>query len=114
MAQGLPKLKNLVWLNRTDNQVGDSYTNKQGGKKLHLMLMAKDLWTWCLSCQILPQSEYMPGDDMVEKGADRQSRELYTPMEWQIKTVWFRKIDAIWGPHTVDAFASRVNAILPR
>eukprot|EP01050_Picozoa_sp_SAG11_P030128 SAG11_NODE_8782_length_977_cov_1.082005_2_plen_160_part_00 len=86
IAKGLSPLKNLVWLNRTDNQVGDSYVTKQGGKKLHLAQLTKDLWEWCLASQILPMSEYMPGDDMVLKGADLQSRELYTPMEWKINS----------------------------
>ena len=27
-------LRNLVWLNKTDNKTAESYLNKQGGKKL--------------------------------------------------------------------------------
>eukprot|EP01050_Picozoa_sp_SAG11_P056950 SAG11_NODE_35613_length_265_cov_5.560241_1_plen_34_part_10 len=32
--------------------------NKQGGKKLELMLTAKAQWEWCLKRAILPISEY--------------------------------------------------------
>jgi len=113
-SSGAPGLRNLVWLNRTDNKVGDSYVTKQGGKKLDLMLMSKALWDWCLQRAILPLSEYMKGDDMVTDGADLQSRELYTQMEWKMQDRWFQKLDKLWGPHTVDAFASRINHQLPR
>ena len=72
------------------------------------MLLAREQWDWCLRRQILSLSEYLRGDDMITHGADLQSRQLYTMGEWQLKTKWFQKIQDLWGPHTVDAFASRV------
>eukprot|EP01050_Picozoa_sp_SAG11_P016564 SAG11_NODE_2276_length_3583_cov_2.156429_2_plen_96_part_00 len=46
---------------------------------------------------VLPISEYMTGDDMIEFGADLQSREVYSQMEWKMKEHWFRKLDQLWG-----------------
>jgi hypothetical protein len=113
-THGAPAIKNLVWLNKTDNQVGNIYINKQGGKKLELMLTAKAQWEWCLKRAILPISEYMTGDEMIVSGADLQSREIYSQMEWKMKEHWFQKLDQLWGPHTIDAFASGLNHQLPR
>eukprot|EP01052_Picozoa_sp_SAG31_P013339 SAG31_NODE_800_length_12014_cov_11.050608_8_plen_294_part_00 len=109
-----PALRNIVWLNRTDNTVGNTYVNRMGGRKTHLMRLARKQWHWCLKRNILPISEYMEGDSMISSGADLQSRLLYSRAEWKIKDRWFQLIDRTFGPHTIDAFASSINHVLPR
>jgi hypothetical protein len=111
---GLPRISNMVWLNKTDNTTAHIYIQKQGGKKTELMLDARKELDYCDSLLIYRISEYLEGDRMITEGADLQSREIYDRQEWQIKDVWFQYLDHLWGPHTVDAFASRVNHVLPR
>ena len=45
--------------------------------------------------------------------ADRLSRETDNS-DWQLATRVFRYYDKIWGPHSVDRFASFANKQLPR
>jgi hypothetical protein len=45
--------------------------------------------------------------------ADSLSRELDTE-DWQLNPRLFRHLQERWGPHTIDRFASMLNAQLPR
>jgi ribonuclease HI len=45
--------------------------------------------------------------------ADRLSRELDSS-DWTLNPRIFRHLDKLWGPHTVDRFASMENALLAR
>ena len=42
------------------------------------------------------------------------SADLLTKDDWSINPAVFRVIDAKWGPHTIDRFASHYNAQVPR
>eukprot|EP00873_Tetraselmis_striata_P006609 jgi/Tetstr1/426873/TSEL_017087.t1 len=45
--------------------------------------------------------------------ADRLSRHLDSD-DWQLDPVLFAELEAMWGAHSVDRFASTLNAMLPR
>eukprot|EP00873_Tetraselmis_striata_P023178 jgi/Tetstr1/443442/TSEL_031453.t1 len=45
--------------------------------------------------------------------ADRLSRHLDSD-DWQMDPVMFAELEAMWGAHSVDRFASAMNAMLPR
>eukprot|EP00873_Tetraselmis_striata_P026356 jgi/Tetstr1/446620/TSEL_034144.t1 len=45
--------------------------------------------------------------------ADRLSRHLDND-DWQLDPVMFAELEAMWGAHSVDRFASALNAMLPR
>eukprot|EP00873_Tetraselmis_striata_P044568 jgi/Tetstr1/464832/TSEL_009571.t1 len=45
--------------------------------------------------------------------ADRLSRHLDND-DWQLEPVLFAELEAMWGAHSVDRFASAMNAMLPR
>eukprot|EP00873_Tetraselmis_striata_P015897 jgi/Tetstr1/436161/TSEL_025007.t1 len=45
--------------------------------------------------------------------ADRLSRHLDSD-DWQLDPVMFAELEAMWGAHSVDRFASALNAMLPR
>jgi hypothetical protein len=74
--------------------------------------MAEDLWDWCLQQGVLLEAVHIPGKQNVK--ADRLSRVHATAAECRISERQFDVINAAWGPHTVDLFASRVTARLPR
>eukprot|EP00873_Tetraselmis_striata_P012255 jgi/Tetstr1/432519/TSEL_021892.t1 len=45
--------------------------------------------------------------------ADRLSRHLDSD-DWQLDLIMFAELEAMWGAHSVDRFASALNAMLPR
>jgi hypothetical protein len=45
--------------------------------------------------------------------ADKLSRHLDSD-DWQLDPYVFQEIDTQFGPHTIDRFASALNAVLPR
>eukprot|EP00873_Tetraselmis_striata_P014461 jgi/Tetstr1/434725/TSEL_023778.t1 len=45
--------------------------------------------------------------------ADPLSRHLDND-DWQLDPVMFAELEAMWGAHSVDRFASAMNAMLPR
>eukprot|EP00873_Tetraselmis_striata_P014463 jgi/Tetstr1/434727/TSEL_023780.t1 len=45
--------------------------------------------------------------------ADRLSRHLDSD-DWQLDPIMFAELEAMWGAHSVDRFASALNAMLPR
>ena len=57
------------------------------------------------------RAQYLCGSRNVH--ADRLSR-LPAHYEWQLNPELFQILDDMWGPHTVDRFASHINALLPR
>lgn len=34
--------------------------------------------------------------------------------DWQLNPIIFAELDSLWGPHTVDCFATHYHALLPR
>ena len=46
--------------------------------------------------------------------ADRASRWRDDRQEWRLSEQAFELVERAFGPHTVDLFASRRNAMLPR
>ena len=51
-----------------------------------------------------------PKDQNLE--ADLLSREV-DPDDWGVSQEFFKFMDGLWGPHTVDRFADNLNAKLP-
>ena len=49
----------------------------------------------------------------MKAGADLLSR-FVDKDDWSVNPSVFRVIDAKWGPHTIDRFASHYNAQVPR
>ena len=51
--------------------------------------------------------DYLPGEQNVD--ADMASRWVVSRVEFQLDPQLFQQLDRRWGPHSVDAFASRLN-----
>ena len=39
---------------------------------------------------------------------------IYDGDDWKLSDFWFEWLDELWGPHTVDRFATDKNNLLPR
>jgi hypothetical protein len=97
----------------TDNTTVLRYVNAQGGRYMDLSTIAVRIWEWCSKHNLILTATHIAGDLNVT--ADAESRELLQVdrADWAVSPAAFAVIDAVWGPHTVDMFASAVNAKLP-
>ena len=76
-----------------------------------LTQLAKELWMWALSKNIILAEEYIPG--ITNCVADAESRTRTDRMDWSLHPELFRKINLRWGPLEVDLFASSLSNQLP-
>ena len=99
---------NSTIFNQCDNSVSVSYVNRQGGRVPELSFAAEALWYWLLARGSSIRDIFLPGVQNVR--ADSASRWYIDFQEYQLQPTLFRRLNAAWGPFTIDAFASRANA----
>ena len=91
-----------------DNTTAVAYINKQGGRVQELYSLALDIWQFAIQRNIWLSAAHLPG--ALNHEADKASRDINKyDKEWQLSPNIFLKVDQLFGPHTVDLFASRVN-----
>ena len=95
----------------SDNVTATAYLNHMGGPRRSMSQVAKAVWALAHQLDISLTVRYLAGKDNVV--ADRLSRRS-DPYEWQLHPHLFRHIDRVFGPHTVDRFASLQSAQLQR
>ena len=98
--------------NRTDNSVSMSYVNRQGGRVLELSLLAEALWTFLLAHDSSIRAYFVPG--VENELADTASRHLILLVDFKLLESLFQQLNSLYGPFTIDAFASQMNTQLPR
>ena len=94
----------------TDNQ-GVAYIVSNGSWKEHLQDGAMAIFEICFQHSIKLEVEWIPRAQ--NERADFVSR-IVDHDDWSLDPCLFQVIDASWGPHTIDCFASQHNALLPR
>ena len=101
----LPMLKgrSVHWF--TDNQSVVSIVNS-GSMKPHLHEIALDIFSTCLRNNISLFPEWVPRERNTR--ADSISK-IIDYDDWKTSEAFFSRIDARWGPFTVDRFASSTN-----
>ena len=102
------KSKSVRWF--SDNQVAVNNTN-YGSRKLELHSIALDIFSVCLHNNISLFPHWIPRDmnetaNFVSKLADYD--------DWFASHEFFKTLDALWGPHSVDRFANDQNTKLSR
>ena len=91
-----------------DNISAVTYINKMGGTHSPMLsYLAKHLWDWCLTHNILVTVHYIPGVQNVE--ADRESRVFLDSSDWKLHPGVFNRLHHKWGPLNIDLFASRLS-----
>jgi hypothetical protein len=95
--------KAVSW--RTDSKNAAAIV-KQGSTKLDLQKLAIEIQNCCDRCDINLFPMWIPRNENQE--ADFLSR-CSDSDDWQMRTWVFDSLDAIWGPHSVDRFASHFN-----
>ncbi|XP_072017157.1 uncharacterized protein [Amphiura filiformis] len=95
-----------------DNTTAVAYIAHMGGSKSQdCNELAKQLWQWCIDRNIWISVVHLPGVQNVI--ADRKSRVFADETEWMLDREIFRDLCLEFKP-TIDLFASRNNAQLPR
>jgi hypothetical protein len=110
MASVVSKLENhrVKWL--TDNQAVSIIAMK-GSMKSELQDMALSIFRYCLRNNIILEVEWVPRTK--NERADYISR-IVDADDWTVSDYIFRHFDKVYGPHTVDRFASFYNTKLRR
>jgi ribonuclease HI len=95
----------------TDNVSAAAYINHLGGPSKELTQLASAIWAAAYDKSMTVTAKYLAGVDNV--AADQLSR-LSVKYEWKLHPRLFTYIDKLWGPHTIDRFATLANAQLPK
>ena len=95
----------------TDNSTTMAYLNNMGGPSALLTDLAEKVWAEALSLNVTLLASHVAG--ISNTHADALSR-MPTQYEWMLHPTVFRYIDGLWGPHTIDRFASIATTQLPR
>ena len=99
----LPYIKGKAVQVLTDNITTAAYINFQGGASKLLDGVARNIWLLSITNAIQIQARYLPG--VMNQEADRLSR-LSNLYEWKLHPQLFKYLDQLYGPHTIDRFAS--------
>ena len=88
------------------------YPEIGGTRSAQMLPTTQEIWQFCLDREIFLSAEYLPGSLNTE--ADWQSRNFRDSSDWRLRVSVFKSLDKVLGPFTIDLFASRHNAQLPK
>eukprot|EP00873_Tetraselmis_striata_P006616 jgi/Tetstr1/426880/TSEL_017093.t1 len=111
MESFLPHLAGRRVLLDEDNQAVCSVLAGLTSRSPAMMAELRKLWYLLDSNGVHIRARYIRSAANV--WADRLSRHLDSD-DWQLDPVLFAELEAMWGAHSVDRFASALNAMLPR
>lgn len=106
--QNLLTGKSVKWF--TDNQNCISIV-RSGSMKIDLQTLASSIFSVCASKGISLNIQWVPRSQNVI--ADYISK-MIDWEDWGVTKEFFDFLDQMWGPHTVDRFASKLNTKLTR
>eukprot|EP00170_Pyropia_yezoensis_P002848 contig_11989_g2854 len=95
---------------RTDSIVALGVINAQSSRSLVLMDEYRKLHTLCQEMDVELRAEHV--SSALNERADRLSRENDST-DWTLNDAAFTSLDRAYGPHTVDLFATELNARCP-
>lgn len=105
-------LANKRLLLYSDNVATVACINKGGrSQNPQMAQLVMAFLSWARKKNLTIQAEWVPGSE--NSLADTDSRIVQTKHEWRLNPHIFQQIDQIWGPHSIDLFASAINAHLP-
>ena len=82
-----------------------------GSSKVHRQSVSLSIFRFCFSHGIALEAQWIPRS--LKERADLLSR-FVGKDDWRFNPSVFRLVDAKWGPHKIDRFASYYNAQLRR
>lgn len=103
----IPQFQGQVLTLYCDNMTTIAYINKFGSTNSPTLLdLARRIWNCCLQTDTRLMLAYIPTHF---NPADSPSRRMTTQLEWRIAPTFFQKLNQIWGPHSMDLFATQAN-----
>ena len=106
----LPELQGATVRFMEDNQAVMFSVNKWSSRNPLLHKLLRRFWALCDVNSISVRMEYVRS---AMNPADEPSRWKFRD-EWRLSGPLFRKMEGIFGPHSIDLFASRLTHLLPR
>jgi ribonuclease HI len=107
------QIKDMSVLVQTDNTTVISYINKSGGTRSpQLCQITWEMFSWCMQQKVSLQSVHIPGVSNLL--ADKLSRQMYSPTEWELNNQVVQKLFLVWGMPEIDLFATQDNKKLPQ
>ncbi len=91
----------------SDNVTMCAYINRMGRQTVQRNLVLQQLFLLCLRHKVTLSAKFLRGKHNVL--ADDLSRQS-SPYEWQLSQGLFRKLYNMWGPFTINQFASQRTA----
>lgn len=108
-----PLLSAKVLLIMSDNTTALACIRNQGSREPVLNAVAAQIWEIAVRHNVRLLVQYIPGANNSE--ADRLSRwVVHDPTGWQLHPAVFARLVEMWGPLSIDLFASETNHLLPR
>jgi hypothetical protein len=104
-------LKHKVVQVLSDNITTVAYLNHLGGHCIELSNLAQAIWCTTNSLNITLKAKFLAGNQNYH--ADRLSR-LASHYEWMLDPDLFHIINRMWGPFSIDRFASFLTKQIPR
>ena len=104
------RLKNTTVQVLSDSSTAVAYIKNMGGPLPHLSMLAETIWNYAYQQRIYLRISHLAGN--LNAQSDRLSR-VSLLYEWMLDPGLFRFIDKLFGPHTVDRFASMTTTQLP-
>ena len=89
-----------------------AWINKKTAPNKAIFLIVKEFWEYCMGRNLWVSASYVNTNKNVV--ADKVSRKLRNNLEWSLQTPIFEKIRLVYGPVTIDFFASQINARVGR
>jgi hypothetical protein len=97
----------------SDNTTAVAYIRKQGGcRSREATIAAERMWTFLLANEVAITIRHIPG--VTNDTADALSRQATDRNDWKLHPEVFQDLEKRWGRHTIDLFATRLNAQLPK
>lgn len=87
-----------------------TYIVDHGSRKPALNWLAQEIHRHCSANDILLSLHWVPR--YLNQAADDVSK-ISDKEDWMLSRVEFARLDALWGPHDADLFASKLNALCP-
>ena len=104
-------LRNVSLQILSDNVTSVAYVNKFGGTSRRMSELMTTIFVTTQELGISLSAKYLKGK--INIFADGLSR-ILSPYEWQLHPQVFVMLDRMWGPHTIDRFASEMTSQLVR
>lgn len=94
----------------SDNITAVALINKLGSSDVRLDAIAQAIWSFAFHHRLMIVAHHISGVNNVE--SDALSR-MSLRHEWQLHPAVFQQLEDMFGPHSIDRFASFSTALLP-